>query len=139
MGVGFNITGIRTEQFAIFPEHLNIHQEAQVSHSFQFMSNPQLQQVGVFAAFDFKQQSRIVMRITVSCHFGIGISAWHNFVNGNTLCLPLDFAINLSVITASTARGILASKTEHTPFANYILPLLDIKNIITDDVVFQLY
>jgi hypothetical protein len=43
MGIGFTLKEIITEQFATLPEHLNINQEAQVSHSFKFPLNAQFQ------------------------------------------------------------------------------------------------
>jgi hypothetical protein len=136
MGIGFRLKGIITDQFATFSEHLDINQEAQVAHSFQFLLSPELQQVGVSASFDFKQHSSVVMKIAVSCHFGIENDAWHSFIEGNNVRLPLDFATNLFSITAGTTRGVLSSKTEHTPFSKFILPLLDVRNIITSDVIF---
>lgn len=138
MSVGFILRGIRTEQFATFPECLNIQKEAQVGHSFQFMLNTQIQQVGIFTTFEFKQNHNMVMKIVVSCHFGIEPNVWNSFIEGNHVCLPHDFVLNLTVITVGAARGILASKTEHTPFSNYLLPLLDITNIITSDIWFDL-
>lgn len=43
MNLGFALKGITTEQFATFPEYLDINKEAQVTHLFQFMLNPELQ------------------------------------------------------------------------------------------------
>ncbi len=136
MGIGFTLKGIITEQFATFPEYLNGNQEAQVGHSFRFSLNPLNQQVGVSASFDFKQQQTVIMKIIVSCHFGIEDAVWNEFIEGNSVRLPVDFATNLFAVTTGTARGILASKTEHTPFSQFILPLLNVNNIITSDVVF---
>ena len=136
MGIGFALKGITTEQFATFSEHLDINKEAQVGHSFQFLLNPQLQQVGVAASFDFRQHESIIMKIVVSCHFRVGNDAWLSFIEGNQVCLPVDFATNIFAITAGATRGVLSSKTEHTSFSKFILPLLDVQNIITEDVVF---
>jgi hypothetical protein len=86
--------------------------------------------------FDFKQNSSVIMKIVVSCHFGIGNDAWNSFIEGNKVRLPIDFATNIFAITAGTTRGVLSSKTEHTPFSKFILPLLDVHNIITSDVIF---
>ncbi|MFK7798037.1 MAG: hypothetical protein AB8E82_11335 [Aureispira sp.] len=137
MGVGFTINRIITEQFALFPEAFNANQEVQVANSFNFSLNPLNQQVGVYASFDFKQQQLLVMRIVVSCHFGIENKAWNSFIEGQSICLPLDFATNLFSITTGTTRGVLASKTENTPFSQYIVPLLDVQNIITSEIVFR--
>ena len=137
MGVGFTINRIKTEQFALFPEALDSNQPVQVTDSFNFSLNPFNQQVGVYISFDFKQDQLLVMRIVVSCHFGISNGAWNSFIEGQSIHLPLNFATNLFSITAGTTRGVLASKTEDTPFSKYIIPLLDVRNIITSDIVFR--
>lgn len=137
MSVGFNLRGIRTEQFAMFEDYFVHQQAAQVGHSFKFMLNPNLKQLGTFAHFDFKQNDYIIMKIVVSCHFGIDPKTWDSFKNNGKITLPQDFITNLAMITSGVARGILAVKTENTPFSNYLLPLLDITNIIKSDVTFH--
>lgn len=136
MGLGFTINRIITEQFAVFPEHLDLNQEVQVAHSFNFSLNPLNQQVGVYTAFDFKQRELIVMKVVVSCHFGVWDDTWNSFIHGNSVHLPIDFATNLFSITAGTARGVLSSKTENTPLSKFILPLLDVHRIITNEIIF---
>lgn len=138
MSVGFTLRQIKIEQFAMFPEYLNSNQEAQVSDSFQFLLNPEIRQVGVNASFNFKQNEFVIMRIGVSCHFGIDNNVWNSFLEGNRVRLPLDFSTNLFAITTGTTRGVLASKTEHTHFSKFILPLLNLKEVIETDVIFSL-
>lgn len=135
MGLGFKINRIITEQFATFSEHLDLSQEAQVAYSFNFSLNPLNQQVGTHTSFKFKQHQRLIMKIVVSCHFHIWDDAWNSFIRGNSIHLPVDFAANLFVITTGATRGVLSSKTEHTPFSKYVLPLLDVQHIITSDIV----
>ncbi len=115
---------------------LDANQDAQVTHSFNFSLNPLNQQVGVHTSFEFKQFQGLIMKIVVSCHFGIWNDAWSDFIHGNSIHLPVEFATNLFAITAGTTRGVLSSKTEHTPFSKYVLPLLDVQHIITSDIVF---
>jgi hypothetical protein len=136
MSVGFVLRGIRTEQFATFSENLNLQQDAQVAHYFNFMLNAQIQQIGLFATFEFKQNNFVIMKIVVSCHFGIEPKAWSSFIEGDMVVFPRDFATNLAMITVGAARGILATKTEQTHFSKFLLPLLDITNIITSNISF---
>ena len=138
MGVGFTLRKIITEQFATFPEYLDINQVAQVIDSFEFFLHPDNKQVGIFASFEFKQKGRTIMKIVVSCHFEIDSNVWNGFLGRNQVQLPLDFSTNLLAITAGTTRGILSSKTEHTPFSNFILPLLNLHGMIEEEVIFLL-
>jgi hypothetical protein len=42
------------------------------------------------------------------------------------------------MLTCGTARGILFAKTENTIFANIILPLINLENLIKEDVLIDL-
>lgn len=138
MGLGFTINRIITEQFAVFPEHLDLNQEeVQVSYTFNFSLDSSKQQVEVFTSFDFKQNQLPVMKVVVSCSFGIWDDAWNSFIKENSVYLPRDFATNLFSISVGTTRGILSSKTEHTDFSKFIIPLLDVQHIITSDVILE--
>jgi hypothetical protein len=48
--------------------------------------------------------------------------------------VPKDFIRQLLVIAIGTARGVLHTKTENTPFNRFILPVLDATNLIKEDV-----
>ncbi len=48
--------------------------------------------------------------------------------------MPKDFMRQLLVITIGTARGVLHTKTENTPFNRFLLPILDATNLIKEDV-----
>jgi len=56
----------------------------------------------------------------------------------NSVTLPKGFAQQLAGITVGTARGILHSETENTPFNEYFIGLMDLKDIFTEDAIIDL-
>lgn len=138
MELGFNLREIKIEQFATFSEYLNNTQAVNVGHAFEFMLLSPVQQLGVFATFTFVQDSTVIMKLQVSCHFGIAPPAWQSFWQGEQVIFPKDFVTNLASITTGVARGVLVAKTEHNILSKYLIPLLDITNIITHNLHFDI-
>lgn len=53
-----------------------------------------------------------------------------------TFLVTKDLATHLAVLTIGSARGILHAKTEGTVYNQYLLPTIDVKEMIEEDVVF---
>ena len=51
--------------------------------------------------------------------------------------LPKGLLTHLSVITVGTARGVLHAKLEKTKFEHFILPTMDISDLLEDDLVIK--
>jgi len=75
--------------------------------------------------------------IEVSCEFDISSEFWKEFDNKDKVRIPKGFMAHLAMITVGTTRGILHSKTENTKFNEFILPTLNITEMITEDGVFK--
>jgi len=76
----------------------------------------------------------------VSCHFKMEESSWNNFIQAkkNKLIVPKDFLAHLAMITTGTTRGVLFAKTESTLFSKFIVPTLNIAEMITEEASFEL-
>lgn len=45
-------------------------------------------------------------------------------------------ATHFAVLTIGAARGVLHCKTEDTPYNQYILPTIDVKQMVSEDLIF---
>lgn len=138
--IGFAIQDIKTEQFAVFEENYNSKKETGLVTELQFKLNQKNKQIGVFLSFEFIQNKKVFLKIIVSCHFKIDDSTWGGFMQTSIakLIVPKEFLMHLTVITTGTTRGILFAKTESTQFSKYIIPTLNVKEMITEDASFDL-
>lgn len=55
-----------------------------------------------------------------------------------TLTVPKGFLCHLAMLTVGTSRGILHAKTEGTCFNKYVLPVINVTEIIKGDASFSL-
>lgn len=138
--VGFGLSRIKTEQFAII-ENANIeNEEVQLGAGIGYELEDETKIASCIVRFEFRMQQTPFLLISVRCEFHIDDEAWADFTcaGKKTVCLPKGFASHLAVITVGTARGVLHAKTENTKYNEYFLPTINVTEIVTDDIVFEL-
>jgi len=136
--VGFELKGIKTEQFAIIEENYVPKKETGLGTELQFKLDQANKQIGVFLEFEFMQGKKIFLKIQVSCHFKIEASSWNSFIQENKLIVPKGFLAHLAIITTGTSRGVLFAKTEATQFSKFIVPTLNVAEMIKEDASFDI-
>jgi len=136
--VGFAIKGIKTEQFAIFEENYAPKKETGLGTELQFKLDQINKQIGVFLGFEFMQGKKVFIKIQVSCHFKIEEGSWKSFIQENKLVVPQGFLAHLAMITTGTSRGVLFAKTEGTQFSKFIVPTLNVAEMIQEDATFDI-
>ena len=76
----------------------------------------------------------------IACHFKIVDDAWESFKNKDKtkLTIPVGFIRHLIMLTIGTARGVLHSRTENTPFNDFLMPTINVTEIVKSGVAFDL-
>ena len=136
--VGFALQGIKTEQFAIFEDSYASKKETDLGTELKFKLDQTNKQIGVFLGFEFMQGKKVFLKIQVSCHFKIKESSWISFIQEKKIIVPKNFLVHLAMITTGTSRGILFAKTEGTEFSNFIIPTLNVAEMIQEDAIFDI-
>ncbi len=138
--IGFELQGIKTEQFAIFEENYISKKETGLGTELQFKIDQKNMQIGVFLGLEYIQGKKVFLKIQVSCHFKIEEKSLENFIQKreSKLIVPKGFLAHLAMITTGTARGILFAKTESTLFSKFIVPTLNVAEMIAEDAMFDL-
>lgn len=80
------------------------------------------------------------MKILVSCHFNVKKDSWQNFElkTQDELIIPKEFLAHLAMIATGTTRGVLFAKIEGTEYSKFIVPILNIAEMIPEDATIQL-
>ncbi len=138
--IGFALRGIKTEQFAVLDENYTPKKTVNLSTDLQFKLDAENKYIGVFLTFQFEQEKKTFIKIEVSCHFQVHDDAWQGFMQKSDFQVVVHkgFLAHLTMITAGTARGILFTKTETTPFSKFIIPTLNVTELIKEDATFDL-
>ncbi|HTO34642.1 MAG TPA: hypothetical protein VLZ72_00270, partial [Flavobacterium sp.] len=57
--------------------------------------------------------------------------------DNNTYLVAKGLAVHFAVLTIGSARGVLHAKTEGTPFNEFLLPTIDVNNMLKENIVFE--
>ena len=138
--VGFLLKKIHTEQFALFEENFVENIKVNLNTQIQFKLDHKNYMVGTFMGFTFEQEKKPFLKIEVSCHFKLEENSWNGFINEkkSKIIIPKGFLAHLAMITIGTARGVLFAKTEGTLFNTFIIPTLNVVEMIETDGVFSM-
>ena len=131
---------IITEQFAIIEEARKEDKEAKLNTQIQFAINAEQKLLSTKVAFKFEHSRMPFLVVEASCHFQVTDEAWENFrqENAEVYKVPVGFLCHLAMLTVGTTRGILHAKTEGTCFNKYVLPVINVTEIIKGDASFSL-
>lgn len=136
--IGFGLIGIKTEQFAIIEEAYSESGKTKFGAGLQFKIDQKQKQVGVFLTLSFEQKKSVFLKIEVSGHFKIKEESWQSFVANDKLSFPRNFMAHLTMLVVGTARGVLHAKTEDTKFNKFLVPTINVNDLVKEDVVFSL-
>lgn len=134
-GFAFRMTHIDTEEFAIIEDNFKDGEPSGLGTSIDFGVNPEERAVGVKAKFQFEQKKKPFLVIAATCGFDIEKKSWEKLFEADTnkVVLPQGFAAHLALLTIGTVRGILHEKTKGTLYNKYILPPVNVNDLIKED------
>lgn len=135
--IGFILRGIKTEQFAIIDTNFKEGEPANAGFEIKYAASIDERVIIPIVKFTFDQNKVPFLILEVSCHFEIeeaGFASIHNAYL-KQIQIPLDFAMHITMLTVGTARGVLHAKTESTVFSQFIIPTINLTEIVREDVV----
>lgn len=136
--IGFALRDISIEQFAIVEASFNKGEKVGLKADVKFGLDEEHKIVSTLFKVNFLQNDAPFLILAVECFFGINESAWETFLKDKTLTIPQGFAAHLAMLTVGTARGVLYTKTEKTEFRKFLLPTINVNELIRQDIVFEL-
>jgi hypothetical protein len=136
--IGFKINKINTQQFAIIEDSYDSdNEEFSIETNLGFGIDSENTAIISLVKIQFEQKNIPFLIIEVSCEFDIDPSFWNKFENEESITMPKGFMAHLAMITVGTTRGVLHSKTENTKFNEFVLPTLNVTEMINKDGEFK--
>ncbi len=134
--ISFKLVDIDIPQFSVFEGVLETDFPVNHSVGMSFGADINNRIIGSAFRYQLEKHQKPFLKIEVTCYFKIEESAFSSqLMMDDGIVLSCGFAKHLAIITTGTARGVLYEKTKNTPFNKYILGLVNIDNMFTEDVV----
>jgi hypothetical protein len=138
--VGFVLRKITTEQFAIIESSFDkTNQNIEVSNGVRFAVNLNHKMVNTIVSVQFIQNENPFLILEISCIFEIIEENWSEMFNPDLeqITLPKSIATHFVVLAIGTLRGVLHTKVEHTIFHDFLLPTINVTEIVKEDVIIE--
>jgi hypothetical protein len=137
----FALVKVTTEQFAIIEECCDEKSGIKVVTNLRFGGDDEKKMIAVFASSKFECNEKPFIIIEAGCHFIIDPNSWNDMFDAEKreLLVPKEFLRHLSMLTVGTTRGILHAKTENTSFNKFVLPTINVSEMIQSDSAFEFH
>lgn len=132
----FRMVHIATEQFAIIEtSYQGADTKVEFTANLKFGKSIEQRILVVGMNFSFTNNDIPFLVIEVACHFQLSQESWNACTanEDDTYTIPQMFITQLAMQTVGTTRGVLHCKTEGTPFNQFILPSINLLDLITSD------
>jgi hypothetical protein len=136
--INFSLQKIQTLQFSLIKENYTKMEAAEINAGLGFGLDKENRMIQVKFNVAYKNDKLPFIIAEVACFFEIAPDSFAGFRvtdEGKTV-IPCGLARHLSVLTVGTARGVLHSKTENTEFNSFLLPTINVQELIREDLTF---
>lgn len=138
--ISFGLRSITTEQFAIIESAFDkSNQNVELENGLRFGFNIEKRLVSVLISVSFSQDKSPFLLLEIGCYFEIIQEHWNKLYNADLgeIKLPLALASHLVVLSMGTLRGVLHAKVENTAFNMFLLPTINVTELVKQDVIIK--
>lgn len=129
----FAISAIVVEQFAILEKEYN--RETPINIDVQYTCNVlDTNALKVMMHYGYLQNDKYLLLLEVACQFTLNDGFLKSFKHGKKFIIPKEIIHHFATITTGTTRGILHIKLQETDYHRFIMPSINILELIKEDV-----
>lgn len=137
--ISFQLLRVITNQFAILIDEAPSATGLELQTGIRFMADDKGKSIAAFTRFSFLNKGVLFMVVEGGCIFKILEESWASMLdrNGSTLNASHGFLAHLTMLAVGTTRGILHAKTENTPFNQFLIPTINVAQMVKEDIKFS--
>jgi hypothetical protein len=134
--IRFNWAKITTDEFAVV-EKYDPAVATDITIHIGFDAEPVDRQVALQVKGVFNQQEKVCLVLAVTCIFILSPEDWATVYDKEQKVVTIDvpLALHLASLSLSTLRGVLHAKTEGLPINNFVLPPINVAEMVKEKVV----
>jgi hypothetical protein len=136
--IPFQVKGISIQEFATIASSHKEGGKIDIKTGFNFGVNNDQHSLVVLFNLTFECDKKPFIILKLNMIFDVKANAFKKFKNEKKITVPKHLISHLAAMTVSTARGVLHVKLEPTPFNSFLLPAMNVSEILKDDLQFDL-
>ena len=135
MALQFQLVKIDAPQFAILNDG-EFTNPLQINFELNFAVDSSFTSIKTTLKAVYLTSSEPVMQLVVECYYAISKEGWQEMTQeNNTIIVPVGFLQHLATITVGTTRGVLFARTVETNLNKFVLPLVNVTEMVKQDMV----
>lgn len=138
MEIPYRIVQIVTSKFEQHPDLLEIGSDIQIGSGYNFAINPIEHRIRCESEYLFTQAANSLLNLKLVCTFEVEEPAFEALITDKVITVPVEFLRYMATICVGTARGDIHARTEGSILSNYVLPPINLVEIIKDPLVIKL-
>lgn len=131
--IRFRMAKISVKQFAILTDTVPTDGLSYIV-GMQFKTATEFRRVGCEFSVEFAHDDKAILKLTIFCEFDIQPDDWAEHIIENALLITKEDLGYFANQTVGVARGIMFCKTESTPFCQFIVPPINLTELIKEDL-----
>jgi hypothetical protein len=138
--IGFSLRKLTTQQFAIIEDVFKDGENVEMKTNVNFGIDTTKKMIAVFFNVSFLQNKVPFLLLETASHFHVKEESWATFENEEKteLIVSKGFISHLVMLSIGTTRGVLHSKTENTIYNKFLLPTINVNDLIKGDTKFKI-
>lgn len=136
--INIKLRNIDIQEFAIFDENIPSSGNLGYQANFSYTLYEELKQIECTIVVELVQEKDVFLKLKTGITYLIKEDDFESFKKEKTIIIPKNILRSITDLSMGTVRGILFSKLEKTNYHKFLLPLIDITNVVNEDEVFQL-
>lgn len=136
--IPYRIIHISIDHFEMCPQQLDDKFELDVNTNFSFQANFENHCIRCINEYTFTRNNEKLANLRLICIFEVEPTAFESMYDETREHLTVSkyFCQYMGTIAVGAARGVLVSEFKNTPFANIVLPPINLVEMMTTDSVF---
>ena len=134
--IGFALIKLHLDEFAVIDDAYNKGDDGiGLVTTLHFSTRKESRIIRCSVKFRFEQEQKPFLVFAASCDFAIEPDAWDASVDVEKkhVVFPRNMMAHLAMLTVGSARGMLHVKTENTDFNKFLLPTINVAEMIEEE------
>lgn len=132
--IQFRMQQIKVDQFALLAEKMP-ESHLKLETNIGLSADKAKRTLCVKLKNNLLSEENLILTLAISCFFEFSKDSWESMRQNEKYVITKSTISHLAMHTFGTARGILFSKTEGTPFCSFILPPTNVEEMIQGDII----
>lgn len=134
--IAFRMNKIAIEQFAILSTELQDSVPINLEANVRFSASAEVRNIASRMRFTFSQSDSPLLVLELVCYFELEEASWKSLRKGDEIISQRIFG-TYGCTYSRDSTGCSFCKTENTPLNSFILPPLNVAEMITEDFVIK--